>query len=102
MSGEWRPWAMMAAVLLLVAGAALWFTIHSPVFLIIGVLALITSLVERTYGAPSRRPVSGNLRPTDERFVDPETGQLTTVWFDPATGERRYVADEETAQPRRN
>ena len=29
---------------------------------------------------------------TGERFVDPETGKLVTVWFHPATGERRYVA----------
>lgn len=29
---------------------------------------------------------------TDERFVDPESGRLVTVYFRPATGERRYVA----------
>jgi hypothetical protein len=29
---------------------------------------------------------------TEERFVDPETGKLVTVYFHPATGERRYVA----------
>jgi hypothetical protein len=28
---------------------------------------------------------------TDERFVDPETGKLVTVYFHPATGERRYI-----------
>ena len=31
---------------------------------------------------------------TPERFVDPETGQLVTVFFNPKTGERRYVADD--------
>ena len=31
---------------------------------------------------------------TPERFVDPETGRLVTVFFNPATGERRYVADD--------
>jgi hypothetical protein len=30
---------------------------------------------------------------TPERFVDPETGRPVTVFFNPATGERRYVAD---------
>jgi hypothetical protein len=30
---------------------------------------------------------------TPERFVDPETGRRVTVFFNPATGERRYVAD---------
>ena len=29
---------------------------------------------------------------TDERFVDPETGKLVTVYFHPPTGERRYIA----------
>ena len=32
---------------------------------------------------------------TTERFVDPETGRLVTVFLNPATGERRYVAGEE-------
>ncbi|MDE2148765.1 MAG: hypothetical protein KGJ55_02785 [Gammaproteobacteria bacterium] len=45
----------------------------------------------------SRRP-PGNWRPTGERFVDPETGRLTEVYYDPATGERSYVQD---AQPPR-
>jgi len=29
---------------------------------------------------------------TDERFVDPESGRLVTVYYRPSTGERRYVA----------
>ena|SRR5271167_3078996 len=29
---------------------------------------------------------------TKERFVDPESGKLVTVYFRPSTGERRYVA----------
>ena len=29
---------------------------------------------------------------TPERFVDPETGRVVTVFLNPATGERRYVA----------
>jgi hypothetical protein len=34
---------------------------------------------------------------TDERFVDPETGRLVTVYFRPSTGERRYVASSDAA-----
>jgi hypothetical protein len=92
-SGDWRSWATTAAVLVLVVGLALWFTVRNPVLLIVGALALVTTLFERSYGAPSRRRPNGGLRPTDERFVDPETGHLVTVWYDPGTGERRYVAD---------
>jgi hypothetical protein len=37
-------------------------------------------------GSPGR-----GWRATTERFVDPETGRLVTVFLNPATGERRYV-----------
>ena len=29
---------------------------------------------------------------TDERFIDPESGQPVQVFYNPRTGERRYVA----------
>ena len=32
--------------------------------------------------------------PTEERFIDPTTGQRLRVYLNPATGERRYYADE--------
>lgn len=31
--------------------------------------------------------------PTDEVFIDPETGHRMRVWFDPATGRRDYRAE---------
>ena len=34
-----------------------------------------------------------NWRPTNERFLDDATGRPITVWFNAATGERRYVDD---------
>ena len=33
----------------------------------------------------------GRWEATSERFVDPSTGRLTEVQYDPSTGERRYV-----------
>ena len=39
---------------------------------------------------------------THERFVDPGSGRLVTVFFNPATGERRYVADDEKPRAARN
>jgi hypothetical protein len=38
----------------------------------------------------SRRP-GPDWVPTNERFVDPESGHLVTVFYQPSTGERRYV-----------
>ncbi len=32
-------------------------------------------------------------RPTEERFLDPTIHVAMRVWVDPATGERRYVAE---------
>ena len=53
-------------------------------------------LVERWHyqGLTDERP-GRNWQATPERFIDPETGRLVTVFFNPATGERRYVADAE-------
>jgi hypothetical protein len=43
------------------------------------------------------KPVIGRLPgadwvATNERFIDPESGKMVTVFYQPATGERRYVA----------
>jgi hypothetical protein len=42
----------------------------------------------------SRRGTSGSdggsAQPTDEVFIDPETGKRTRVWYDQATGRREY------------
>lgn len=96
MSGGWRDLALIAGILLAICGGALLFWGGGPILLIVGALVIVTALLERTYGAPSRRPAGANWRPTEERFVDPETGKLVTVWYDPGTGKRRYVADGDT------
>jgi hypothetical protein len=33
---------------------------------------------------------SGDWQATDERFIDPESGQPVQVFYNPRTGERRY------------
>lgn len=88
----WLGVILVAAGLVLLAGRwAGW-----PPLLICGVLVIITALAEPIYGrAHHRPPVGQDWRATDEKFVDPETGKLVTVWFDAGTGERRYVADGE-------
>jgi hypothetical protein len=94
---DWRSWAITAGVLLLVAGLALWVGTGTIGLLIVGAVVLLTALLERSYGSLVRRPTEGDWRPTDERFVDPESGKLVTVWFNPSTGERRYVTEDDAA-----
>ena len=33
---------------------------------------------------------NGASKPTDEVFIDPETGRRMRVWYDPSTGKRDY------------
>lgn len=97
MTGGWRGFALLAGALLGVCGIALWSIGGGPVLLIIAAVAVITAVAEPIYGSAKGRPSGGSWRATDERFVDPETGKLVTVWFDPSSGERRYVADGEAS-----
>ena len=80
---------LTAAIALLVGGTLALFLPQ----LIIGGLFLITALaIERWRYKPVRsdRPDS-RWTDTGERFVDPETGVLTAVYFDPENGERHYL-----------
>jgi hypothetical protein len=67
-------------------------------------LLLIGLVVERwRYKRLSPTRPGPEWRKTDERFVDPETGKLVTVYFHPASGERRYITSQQRpdAQPSR-
>jgi hypothetical protein len=39
-----------------------------------------------------RKPADGTTgaQPTDEVFVDPQSGKRMRVWYNPATGQREY------------
>lgn len=56
---------------------------------IFGALVVLSLTVERHYRGLSSRNVSG-WQPTGERFIDPGTGKLVEVEYDPKTGERKY------------
>src|SRR5436189_4661907 len=56
-------------------------------------ILIIGLLIERwRYKPLAERSPGPDWTVTDERFVDPETGKLVTVYYHPASGERRYVA----------
>jgi len=91
----WRIWALIVGAIIALGGVAIWGQGGGPIVLIFGVLMVITAALEPVYGRAKGKPAGAGWRATDERFVDPETGKLVTVWFDPATGARRYVDDAE-------
>lgn len=81
---------LAAAVSLAIGGCTLGLVFRLAVP---GVILLFALLVEHWRYKPlnSRHPGPDWL-PTDERFVDPESGKLVAVFYKPSTGERRYVA----------
>ena len=91
-----RRWVLGAGIALLSAAAvSLAVGLPWPVATWLAVLGLAATagiLCERR----GDKPISGD-RPgpdwvdTGERFVDPETGKLVSVYHNPRTGQRRYV-----------
>jgi hypothetical protein len=61
-----------------------------------GLLILGTAFERWRYRTNDSRPASG-WEPTGERFEDPETGKPVQVYYNPQSGERRYVNDSEPA-----
>jgi hypothetical protein len=60
-------------------------------FFIGGGFLLFVLLVEaRRYGA-NKKPSTGPWEATGERFIDPSSGKLTEVRYNPQTGDREYV-----------
>ena len=89
---------LLAVGLVLLAGGGLlaWSGIQ---LIVIGTIGVVIALFERLRYWPGRGAThGGRLRPTEERFIDPSTGERTRVWIDPATGERAYLPDGEAPQ----
>jgi hypothetical protein len=83
--------AALAGVVLLVAG------VFAPGIYALGfgVLIVLGTVFERRYRADDARPAAG-WEPTGERFEDPQSGKTVEVFYDPRSGERRYVSDPNT------
>ena len=82
-------------ILMLLAGAAGALSGHWPAalwLLATGLLLTIGTAFERIIYKPVDRqgPGAGWTR-TGERFVDPESGETVDVFYNAASGERRYV-----------
>jgi hypothetical protein len=87
---------LIFAELMIVAAAVTWRGGGSTgvmfTFVALGVLLLVGTLWEHLYYKPvERERPSANWRMTNERFIDPSTGEAVVVYVDDTTGERRYV-----------
>ncbi|MBV8500193.1 MAG: hypothetical protein JO006_00570 [Paucibacter sp.] len=84
-----------AAALLI--GLALLFAGQSgggPLSLWAGIL-LLALLVENWRYRGRKAPLDGEWLRTEERFVDPESGDTLRVYYDPRSGQRRYEKCED-------
>jgi hypothetical protein len=61
-----------------------------PMVLGLGCLVAALLFERNRYQDRLKRPSKDGLRPTDERFIDPESGRPVRVWLDPA-GKRLYL-----------
>jgi hypothetical protein len=59
-----------------------------------GAVLVVAVLVERYIYKPiGNEPPGPGWDKTAERFADPRSGKDVTVYFNPTTGQRRYVAE---------
>jgi hypothetical protein len=60
---------------------------------VIGAIVIAAIALEPRYGRPTQTTPApqGQWERTGERFVDDECKQLIEVWYNPATGQRRYT-----------
>ena len=63
--------------------------------LVMGVLIVLSVIFEGRYRRANCAitPSGPDWQQTAETFRNDETGRMVKVWFNPATGERRYVED---------
>jgi hypothetical protein len=80
----------IGVTLLIVASFNGWPAIPAAV---LGAVLTLALLFERYLYKPIQpEPPGPGWEQTAERFIDPRTGQSITVYFNPRTGERRYVS----------
>ena len=64
-------------------------------FIIWGSVLVIAVLCERWRYRRKEHNHDGHWQQTGEKFEDPETGQTMEVYYDPVSGDRRYVKKSE-------
>jgi hypothetical protein len=87
--------AIVVGILLLAAGIGPGIVVY---LLCQGIVVLAAILFERGRYQPQVTE-SGEWQETEERFVDPSTGQLMKVRYNPRTGARNYVPADSLRNP---
>lgn len=67
----------------------------------LGALIVLGTVFERWRYRGNDTGPSAGWEPTGERFEDPETGKVVQVFYDPQSGERRYVSDSQPPSSKR-
>ena len=84
----------IGVVLLIAASAAAFAGWPAIPLVAFGAILTLALLFERYVYKPIRPdPPGPGWERTAERFIDPRSGQSVTVYFNPRTGERRYVGE---------
>jgi hypothetical protein len=69
------------------------FAAFVPYLLVMGLALFVGLAIERwRYKPIIHRPPEPDWTDTGERFIDPETNELTAVYLDAPSGERHYIA----------
>ncbi len=87
--------AVIAYGVLCLIGAGILFAVHATIILAIylainGLLIVGAILLERSGYRSRHNRTHETWQPTGERFLDPASGQLVEVYYNPTTGERDY------------
>ena len=84
--------AGVAAILFALALAGVAFDVTRwPLLIPMGLLLTGTLFERARYGGAGSMPAEPGWVRTNEQFIDDASGRVMTVWFNPTTGQRRYV-----------
>ncbi|MGC8485336.1 MAG: hypothetical protein ACP5O6_06835 [Candidatus Baltobacteraceae bacterium] len=87
---------LLAAAVFVLSGATLFFGNYylwplGSEWFIIGAIVLVAVIFEGSHYRPKIDRNAAGWEPTGERFVDPTSGKLVEVRYNPTSGERDYI-----------
>jgi hypothetical protein len=86
---------VLAVAILILVACLVAIASGVPIYGLTIVMAVICTglaIERRFYGANTDQRPGPGWQETSEQFIDDSTGDHVRVWYNPATGERRYVA----------